>query len=1085
MQIKIIFLSLTLLIGVCGNICAQENYSESFLHKKVLEGFHRFAYALDHNNDSIEFVIQPFETYWDALSKLNTQEIAEKAYNPWSVLGWLAHTYSSTRNSKIKELFTFSNIYYNKKNEHDLNVFWRIVEPCVIYCRQSNDTIFLGQISDEFEKKLTLENDTTFLRAIGYYLKACWYDTQNDVDKCVRFSERAYKEARKYEKKIRHTADYSFYENIVSNIVQLYYLKGKYEQVLNILDENELCVKDNYYSDTSQQYLWIVSYKLDVLTKLGRYKRGQMTAMQLDSLINNAHSLTPQYLDYLRNVSNKCKEFLGMASKQTNAPNIDECSLQFQRAINEFDAGNIVVAQKELEELLLKIEPNLNNGNLLWYVDVVGVYANVFVSRLDVNAALELLHHTDSIVAVKCKLDNYAARYTKELYATTLARFGNYKQAKKYINQAKQLYEQVGDHSVKYYTCLENMFDIYFQLGDYAYCKLLLDYLNSYYETQIKDENLKQKWAAFEGAMGVYYSMLGYIKESRNLLERALGDNDMFQKGGSWDKFRRMLGMAYAMEKNYSECKNVFLKTLQLTDDTLEKNLALRAIVVCCIMEKADDVLIYSKQYNESTKRQIEQISQTASKLQYQKFWELNSAYLSELNNYVMYAYTENPQTARIAFDNALYIKGKPLRRNLEQKTFNDVCMSLEENEVAIEFVSVPTEFFESAQKSHYGALLARRGLTHPIYIDLCDKNTLDEKILNLMHAAPEFINQIYSLKNVELYKLIFEKIEKYLHKEDIIYYSPVGGLCLINMSEISNGFKRLSEIYQMRQVSSTAQIKNESGLELSMGDIAIYGGINYDVSLGDFLIASQKYEKNDVENNLITQSVLTNRKTRGAINNFLDGTLEEAIYINDIFEKHGNKTYLFTGNKANEESFKAFSGKAPNILHIGTHGFALATDADQDQHRNIVETPIALDDWSNMAMLHTGLLFAGANKAWRGENVPQGVEDGILTAFEMSKLDLKGCKLVVLSACETGLGFMSQFGAEVGQKQALKQAGVGSIVFSLWQVPDEATAILMMAFYQNILKGDSPRTALKDAQSVVAKKYKSPYFWAGFSIID
>lgn len=1086
MQMKTIILGLTILMGICANVCAQENYTESFLHKKVLEGFHRLAYAIDHDNDSIAFVAQPFETYWDALRKLETQEIAEKAYCPWSVLGWLAKTYSSTNNSKLIELFTFSNVYYDKKKMHDLNAFWSVVEPCIIYCRQNNDTIFLGQLSDAFDRKLTLENDTTFLRAVGYYLKACWYNSQNDVEKCIQFNEKAYSEARKYEQKIRHTADYGFYEDIVSNIVQIYYLKGKYEQVLNILSENETCLKAHHYSDTTQQYLWVIAYKLDVLTKLGRYKRGRMTAVQLDSLIDKARNLTPHYLDYFKDVLNKCKEILGVASTQKEAPNVDEYSLKFQQAVNKFDAGNLTDAQKELEELLVKTEPNVNDGNFLWYINIVGTYVSIITSRLDVNAALKVLHHADSVVAEKCKLDNYATRYTKELYATVLNRVGNYRQAKKYINQAKQLYEQAGDHSVKYYSCLENMFDIYYQLGDYAYCKLLLDYLNNYYEIQIRDENFKQKWTAFEGAMGVYYSMLGYVSESRKLLEKALGDNDMSQKGDGWNKYRRMLGMAYAMEKNYGACKKVFLKTLQLTDDAMEKNLALRAIVGCCIMEKTDDALIYSKQYNESAKRQIEMISQTASKLQYQKFWELSSSYMSELNNYVLYAYSEKPQTARIAFDNALYTKCKPLRNNLELVNFGDVCQSLGENEVAIEFISVPTVFFESAQSSHYGALLARKGLDFPIYIDLCDKKILDESIENFMRATPELINQKYSLKDTSYYKLIFEKIETYLHKGEVVYYSPIGSLCFVNLSAISNGTKRLSDVFQLKQVTSTALIKDLKKYEiLSSGDIAIYGGINYDESLDEFLKASRKYDKHDAENNLMTKTVLAHDMTRGAMNSFLEGTLEEAIYIKDIFEKHGNKVLFFTGNDANEESFKNLSGNAPKILHIGTHGFALATDMERSQHRNIVEKDIALDDWSNMAMLHSGLLFAGANKTWRGESIPQGVEDGILTAFEMSQLDLKKCKLVVLSACESGLGFMSQFGAEVGQKQALKQAGVGCIVFTLWQVPDESTAMLMKEFYHNIVKGDSARIALKKAQDIVAKTYKSPYFWAGFSIID
>jgi CHAT domain-containing protein len=116
---------------------------------------------------------------------------------------------------------------------------------------------------------------------------------------------------------------------------------------------------------------------------------------------------------------------------------------------------------------------------------------------------------------------------------------------------------------------------------------------------------------------------------------------------------------------------------------------------------------------------------------------------------------------------------------------------------------------------------------------------------------------------------------------------------------------------------------------------------------------------------------------------------------------------------------------------------------------------------------------------------LPETVQDGILTAKEVSLLDLRETDLVVLSACETGKGEVTGDGV-FGLQRAFKMAGVQTIIMSLWPVNDQATQLLMTEFYNNwIGKHQSKREAFRNAQNTVRTQYEEPEYWAGFIMLD
>jgi CHAT domain-containing protein len=192
---------------------------------------------------------------------------------------------------------------------------------------------------------------------------------------------------------------------------------------------------------------------------------------------------------------------------------------------------------------------------------------------------------------------------------------------------------------------------------------------------------------------------------------------------------------------------------------------------------------------------------------------------------------------------------------------------------------------------------------------------------------------------------------------------------------------------------------------------------------------------------------------------------------------------------KALESRIK--SCHSPRILHIATHGFFLA-----DQERDVDEKwqDLGVMAWEGTGtagrlsgvglenpMLRSGLALAGANTWCRGGSPPAEAEDGLLTAEDVSGLDLLSTELVVLSACETGLGEVHAGEGVFGLRRACVVAGAKTLIMSLWKVPDEQTQELMEDFYRRVMNGQPRAEALREAQLTIRAKYPDVADWGAF----
>jgi CHAT domain-containing protein len=139
------------------------------------------------------------------------------------------------------------------------------------------------------------------------------------------------------------------------------------------------------------------------------------------------------------------------------------------------------------------------------------------------------------------------------------------------------------------------------------------------------------------------------------------------------------------------------------------------------------------------------------------------------------------------------------------------------------------------------------------------------------------------------------------------------------------------------------------------------------------------------------------------------------------------------------------------------------------------------LEHHAENILLRSGLALAGVNTWNRGGSLPAEAEDGLLTAEDVSGLDLLRTDLVVLSACETGLGKVWNGEGVYGLRRAFVLAGAKTLVMSLWKVPDQQTQELMGEFYQRIQRGQPRAEALREAQLAMKKRYSYPYYWGAF----
>lgn len=333
-------------------------------------------------------------------------------------------------------------------------------------------------------------------------------------------------------------------------------------------------------------------------------------------------------------------------------------------------------------------------------------------------------------------------------------------------------------------------------------------------------------------------------------------------------------------------------------------------------------------------------------------------------------------------------------------------------------------------------------------------------KISSIQNTLHKSIDDIYH--DERLTKFIWENISKVIPNVSKIYYLPIGKFNQIALGSLYMGKNRyLCDIINLHLLQDPSSLVNkeqllaDSYLFTSSNKyrmVSLWGGIDYGENTKLFSGNNRRSAIKRGES--IVPLIFTKLEVEK-----ISSMLKEKAIANKVYENA----------MATKTSFKKRSGKGDYILHISTHGF--------------------FNDSTSLSnsMLSSGLFFAGANNYWCDNyaQIGKGKDDGILRSAEIANINLSGCSLVVLSACETGLGFSDSSEGVYGLQRAFKLAGAKKILMSLWEVDDRATTILMTNFYRYLLEGKDANTALEISKKVVRNQYPSPEEWGAFVLLN
>ncbi len=446
-----------------------------------------------------------------------------------------------------------------------------------------------------------------------------------------------------------------------------------------------------------------------------------------------------------------------------------------------------------------------------------------------------------------------------------------------------------------------------------------------------------------------------------------------------------------------------------------------------------------------------------------------------------------------------LILKTEELEKNLVQQsksfsnyqkstlvTFNQLKKKLKNDEIIIDVVSYKYNSKIARDSVFYNAFVVGKDLKCPKFTPLFEEKQLSflsER--NKLHQSTFRIDKQYFEKNIS--DLLLKPLEKELNGITTIYLSLSGLTHQINLAALPiNENQTFGQKYKIHILNSPSELIDYTATTFdkkSKLDFILYGDIDYDkrnIIPNEESTISKDFASIDEE--------IKGMQTRSRISSFgyLSGTKNEIQRIQKLASDNNFKAIIFDDRNASEESIKQLDGKStPFVLHLATHGFFFPDPLIEISNDNLlIEGKSKIFNTSDDPMMRSGLVFSGANKSWGKVNENYSGDDGILTASEISNLDLSACQLVVLSACETGLGEVKGSEGVFGLQRAFKMAGVKNIIMSLWKVPDTQTAELFDIFYSECFAGKTIHEAFQNAQAKMKVKY-SPYYWAGFVLLE
>ena len=423
----------------------------------------------------------------------------------------------------------------------------------------------------------------------------------------------------------------------------------------------------------------------------------------------------------------------------------------------------------------------------------------------------------------------------------------------------------------------------------------------------------------------------------------------------------------------------------------------------------------------------------------------------------------------RLSMGSALY------RQSYSPVTTADVRAALAPDEAYLELHDMvvrsvaPNTMTDARLPEHYVAYLVRPD-GPVVQLDLFDREAL---------PAARKLRAFYAFEPNDtdnLYALFTGRLLPHLDGVKTLYYSPAGQLHGVNVGALPvSPEETLADRVAVRRLTGSRSLLRDAPNNTNK-TATLFGGLDYDRTGAAFAALPAESPTAALADNF--------RGYRRDRWESLPYTKTEVDKLGKLLKKADYRTTTRTGSLGTEEAFKALATgeSSPTLLHLATHGYFFPKPSVTDSLQSGFEA-------TEHPLIRSGLVMAGANAAWSGQSVAEGKEDGILTAYEIAQLDLSGTELVVLSACETGLGDVQNGDGIYGLQRAFKLAGARYVLVSLWSVDDKRTAEFMTEFYRRHLEQEqSIPAAYQATQAMMRERYNTPFnprAWAGFVLLE
>ncbi|MEH0158593.1 tetratricopeptide repeat protein [Limibacter armeniacum] len=898
-----------------------------------------------------------------------------------------------------------------------------------------------------------------------------------------------YKKAEQLYKKALEIAEASFgkehlyYTNSLRNLAELYQRMGLYPEAEQRFKE-AITLKERVNGKDHTTYAKSISNLAVLYTEMGRYQEAE--PLYKEAMEIKARKLGYWHPEYAESLNSLGDLYRSMARYEeaeplyTTAQKINREQLGMYHpayagslhrlAILNQDLGRFDTAEYLFKKALRFRESILGTSHPA-YAQSLGRLATLYFREGDYDKAEPLFK--ESLAVKEKSLGRIHPAYAEGLNDLSLlySNTGRWSDAESLYKEAMFIRGKVlGTHHPAYAESLHNLAGLYQKMGKYGSAESLYQQA-----LELKKETLNTTHPSYAESLhqlAELYRKTGQYQMAESMMVQAAKIKLSEYKnelGGSSEAEKKQF--LEANQGFFENLDHIFIEQTNKWSDSLlesrfEIQLALKGFLLNSvqgikhrILKSGSPKLIEEYHKWQSVQEQIARVGNLSAEER-----KKQGVSLRELKR----------QANKL--EKYLSLRSESFRASVEEQetTWEDIQKSLAQGEVAVELVRMSyRDEKTTGSQIYYTAFIITPEVEMPVAVVLSDGDKMEQQYFKQYSGYVSGASRGLILvdNKIDLYSAywqpIWKKIQQLQPDAQHIYMAADGVYNQLNPAILENTITKqyqldeadIHRITSTRDIVSLKQAKVEpSG---AIEEAVLFGRPSFELQKAEhMMLASQSGERN--------AGVRFGGIWKEYYFEDLPGTEKEVHDIEKILQQEGWKVTTHFGKEALEEEVKAV--KSPRVLHIATHGFFMKSDSITKQ--DLTE-----------AMLRSGLVMAGAQTYFRAEQ-KYDVEDGILTAYEAMHLDLENTELVVLSACETGLGQVETGEGVYGLERAFTIAGADAVLISLWQVDDFATQELMTAFYQQWMKTGDKRKAFREAQLQLKQKYRRPYYWGGFIMI-